>query len=132
MIKAIFLSFALMLVFGSVMSVKAQTNQQIKLAVKKQKTVTKDKLTVKFVSVMEDSRCPIGVDCIWAGNAKIQIKVTSRKGISKTFELNTGIQPQTIQFEGYEIKLGELSPHPKANVPANPNGYTANFVVSKS
>ena len=113
------------------MQTEAQTTQQLKVAVTKQKAITKNKLTIKFVSVIEDSRCPIGVDCIWAGNAKIQIKVTNRKGVSKTFELNTNLQPQAVNFEGYEIKLGELTPHPKANTTTDSNSYTATFAVSK-
>ncbi len=131
MMKAVFVSFVLLFVLGSAMEAQSQTTQQLMLAVTKQKTVTKDKLTVKFVSVIEDSRCPIGVDCIWAGNAKVQIKVINRKGVSKTFELNTNLAPQTVKFEGYEIKLGALTPHPKADTPTDPNGYTATFSLTK-
>lgn len=132
MLKAVFLSFVLLFVTASALvETQAQTIQQLKLAVKNQKTVTKDKLTVKFVSVIEDSRCPTGANCIWAGNAKIQIKITNRKGVSKIFELNTNLEPQTVKFEGYEIKLGALIPHPKADTPTDTNSYTATFSLTK-
>ena len=131
--KTLFLSLILTLIFGSAMTAAAQTTQQITLPVGSQKTVTRDKLKIKFVSV-EDSRCPKDVDCIWAGNAKVTIKVTNRKGESKTFDLNTNLETKPVRFGGYEIKLGSVTPYPKANVtvrPTRPTSYTASFIVIK-
>ena len=128
--KTLFLSLILTLIFGSAMTAEAQTTQQITLLAGKEKTATRSKLKIKFVSV-EDSRCPQGVDCIWAGNAKVTIKVTNRKGESKTFDLNTNLETKAVKFDGYEIKLGSVTPYPKANVPNNANGYTASFTVTK-
>lgn len=112
------------------MTAAAQTTSQVTLLAGKQKTVTRDKLKIKFVSV-EDSRCPKDVDCIWAGNVKVTIKVTNRKGESKTFDLNSNLETKPVRFEGYEIKLGSVTPYPKANAPTSPNGYTASFTVTK-
>ena len=117
-------------VFGSFQMIAAEPNQQFKLQVNKQKVITKDKLKITFVSVLEDSRCPIGVNCIWAGNARLQLKISQAKGASKTFELNTNLQPQVFKFEGYEIKLVDLTPTPKANIRINHNGYTATVSVN--
>ena len=110
---------------------KAQTSTPVSLAVKAQKTVTRDKLTVKFLAVTEDSRCPEGVDCVWAGNAKVQIKVTGRRGASKIFELNTNLPPRAVKFEGYEIKLVKLAPYPQAGSKNDENAYTAEFSLTK-
>lgn len=130
--KAIFLSLILLFVTGSAIPAKAQTTQQIKIVVKKQKTIIKDNLTIKFVSLVEDSRCPTDTNCIWAGNAKIKIQVGKGKGASKTFELNTNLEPQTVSFAGYEIKFVNLTPQPATNIRINRNGYTATFAVSKT
>lgn len=124
------LTLILTFVFGSFQMITAQSNQQFKLQVNKQKVITKDKLKITFVSVLEDSRCPIGVDCIWAGNAKLQLKISQAKGASKTFELNTNLQPQVFTFEGYEIKIVDLTPTPKVNVRINRKSYTATVSVS--
>ncbi len=35
----------------------------------------RDGHTVRFVEVVEDSRCPEGVECIWAGRAQIRVEV---------------------------------------------------------
>ena len=130
--KKTFVILILTLLFGRLRQASAQTSQQIKLRVNNQKAVAGSKLTIKFISIMEESRCPEGVNCIHAGNAKIQIKVAKRAGSAKTFELNTNSAPDSISFEGYEIRLTNLDPVPKENIRINRNGYTATLVVSKS
>lgn len=34
-------------------------------------------ITLKFLEVVEDSRCPKGVNCIWAGRAIVKVEVTA-------------------------------------------------------
>jgi len=128
--RNVFLGLILTLIFGGAMSANAQSAQQVSLQVHKQKSVMRDRLRIKFVAV-EDSRCPRDVQCIWAGNAKVTITVTNRKGESKTFDLNTNLEGKSARFDGYEIKLGSVSPHPNSNIRINPNGYTASFTVTK-
>jgi len=130
--RAIFTTLILTFVFGGFVQAKPQTNQQLKLTVNQQKTVTKDRLKIKFVSVIEDSRCPTDTNCIWAGNAKVQIKVSNSKGASKTFELNMNLEPNIVSFADYEIKIINLTPQPASNIRINRNGYTATFVLRKS
>lgn len=119
----------LTLIFGG-LAVNAQTTQQVTVRVKTQKSVMRDKLRIKFVAV-EDSRCPADANCIWAGNAKVTIKVTNRRGESKTFDLNTNLDGKSARFGGYEITLGEVTPYPRSDIRINPNGYTARFTVKK-
>jgi len=85
----------------------------------------------KFISVVEDSRCPTDTNCIWASNAKINIKISKGKSAAKTFELNTNLEPQIITFAGYEIKLTNLTPAPATNIRINRNGYAATLTVNK-
>ncbi len=123
------LAVLLTLVLGSFL--QAQTNQKVTVQINQQKTVAKNKLTIKFVSLIEDSRCPSDTNCIWAGNARITIKVSNGKSAAKTFELNTNLKPQTVSFAGYEIKLASLTPQPATNIRINRNGYTATFAITK-
>ena len=123
--------FILILTFVFSTFLQAQTNQKFTVQINRQKTVLKNKLTIKFVSLVEDSRCPTDARCIQAGNAKIQITVGKPRGASETFELNTNDQPQTVSFAGYEIKLVDLNPKPASNIRINRNGYTATFTVNQ-
>lgn len=127
--KTLFLVLISIFVFGGFIETQAQT--KVKLRAGKQKTATEDRLKIKFVSVTEDSRCPIGTNCVWAGNAKVQIKITNRRGESKTFELSTNGQPQAADFSGWYILLESLTPHPKVNLEITKNSYTATFSIKR-
>lgn len=122
------LALLLTLVFGTFL--QAQTNQKITVQINHQKTLAKNKLTIKFVALVEDSRCPTDTNCIRAGNAKIKIAL-KKGGASKTFELNTNDQLQAVSFAGYAIKLTDVNPKPATNIRINRNGYTAIFTVSR-
>lgn len=90
----------------------AKTTENISLHIGGQKTAANGKVTVKFVSVIEDSRCPANAKCVWAGNAKIKISVKSGRRAAKMFELNSTLSPKSITFDGYKIAFVELNPIP--------------------
>jgi hypothetical protein len=120
----------LTLVFGTFLH--AQPNQKITVQINQQKTLAKNKLTIKFVSLLEDSRCPTDTKCIQAGNARIQIEIKKANGAAKSFELNTDAKkPQSVSFAGYMIKLLDLNPHPATNIRINRLGFTATFAITK-
>jgi glucose/arabinose dehydrogenase len=51
----------------------ASLNQEIQLAPKQQAAYGPQGLTVEFVRVIEDSRCPSDVECVWAGEVKVEV-----------------------------------------------------------
>ncbi len=75
-------------------------------------SAARGKVSVRFVLLAEDSRCPAGVACIWAGNAKVKVEVTIRRRAKKAFELNTGVEPRSVEFDGYRFKLIDVTPRP--------------------
>jgi hypothetical protein len=104
--------------------------QTVKVGVNKEKAIGKTKLRIKFVEFIEDSRCPLDVDCIWAGNAKIKVRVTSR-GVSRVLTLDTMGSEKPIVAHGYKFRLTGLTPVPRSNVRINPSGYIATIVAEK-
>jgi hypothetical protein len=112
-------------------SADAQTRQQFTLRPKQQKSLFAGKLKVQFIEVMEDSRCPTGVNCVWAGNARVKIKVTSKRLGEKIFEANTTGGPKGDQWDGYAINLEDVTPYPKANRPIGKASYRVSISVSR-
>jgi len=109
----------------------AQKPETVTVKAGKQRSASKSKLKIKFVSVVEDSRCPENVQCVWAGNAKIKVTVTSARG-SETFEMNTGMGPQGNQFDGWAINLESLTPTPRAgSKPISAKAYVAKFTITR-
>jgi hypothetical protein len=53
-----------------------------------------DSSTLRYVRVINDSRCPPGVQCIWAGDAEVAFEWTSGSGAVTSFSLHTGKDPR--------------------------------------
>ncbi len=138
LMKTLFSAIILLLVLGISASTKAQTDEETKVRegeivtvkINRQKTATKDRIKIQFVSVIEDSRCPADVNCIWAGNAKIKIKISDGRA-SQFFELNTNTGVHGATFGGYVINLINLTPTRKLNMNANKKRYAAMFEITR-
>jgi hypothetical protein len=89
-------------------------------------SIKNEQLNFQFVNVPEDSRCPEGAMCIWAGNAAVVIKIFN---VMDT--VNTYLNPKEIDYDSYTITLLKLSPYPKIGVPRDTMQYVGQFVVTK-
>ena len=88
-------------------------------------------LKIEFDSVTEDSRCPKGVTCVWAGNAKVLLKVKKDGGKAANVELNTNINPKTSRYLDYELRLKELKPYPESNATIKSSDYEVTLTVHR-
>jgi hypothetical protein len=52
----------------------AGLNQEVQLAPREQVAYEQQGLTLEFVRVSEDSRCPSDTTCVWAGEVKVQVE----------------------------------------------------------
>jgi len=89
-------------------------------------TLEKGKLTIKFKSLVGDSRCPQGVVCVWAGNAEVILEVSKNE-----IDLNTALDPKEQVVGDYNIQLRDVIPYPKAGEELKPEDYSIKIVVSK-
>lgn len=93
-------------------------------------TVLFEDAAISFKKVIEDSRCPKDVDCIWAGQARVLIAVKTN-GISTEKELifhgsNFGTAHEnTLFFTETKTYIGyRLSPYPVSAVSPEKRNYT--------
>jgi hypothetical protein len=89
-------------------------------------TLEKGSLSIKFISLAGDSRCPEGVICFWEGNAEVILEVSKNE-----IRLNTLLDPKEDVVGGYNIQLRDVIPYPKAGVEYVPENYSIKIVVSK-
>lgn len=120
----------LLLALGSVDAAGVRKGETLRVQINTEKRSAKSKLTVRFVELIEDSRCPTDTNCIWAGNAKIKVRV-KKNGRSHDLTLDTNGAGQTVKVEGYSLKLTALTPEPRSNIRINRNGYVATFLIGK-
>jgi len=109
----------------------ARLVETVEVRVGREVAVAERRLKIKFVAVREDSRCPEGVQCVWAGNARVALKLTRARMRAATVELNTTTEPREITYANYTIKLTNLAPRPVRDRQPKARDYVATFVVSK-
>ncbi len=89
--------------------------------------VTESGVTITPLEVLEDSRCPSDVQCIWAGTVKLRATLKDASGTSEQiFELG---QPVTTEAE--VITLTEVTPYPKSGEIISTPQYVFRFQISK-
>ena len=87
-------------------------------------------ISITMVSVVEDSRCPTEVDCVWEGDANVRFSFKTGANAHE-INLHTTLNPKDTTIGKFNISLQRLDPHP-ANTDAIPqNAYKATIVVSK-
>jgi len=112
-------------------SVTAGLDQDFRLARGETAAVGADRLTVRFSAVVEDSRCPMGVQCIRAGEARVQLELRAAgSGTDDVILATEGGQPRYASFAGYDVRLVALDPPRRTDVP-HP-AYVATLRVSRN
>ncbi|MEH3143337.1 MAG: hypothetical protein PGN37_24930 [Mycobacterium kyogaense] len=88
------------------------------LAGGQQASVAGSAVTVRFDRVLEDSRCPALVDCVWAGQARIALVVESDGTPPQTVELSTypasDATGPTARVGAHAVTLRALDPYPQS------------------
>ncbi|MGI0491277.1 hypothetical protein ACN4EG_05660 [Alkalinema pantanalense CENA528] len=87
-------------------------------------------IKLTFDSVLTDSRCPIEVNCYWAGNAEVKLKLQRKRKIT-TAILNTVEREQVVKYRGYTIRLSKLSPDRHSGKVISPNDYEVTLKINK-
>lgn len=86
-------------------------------------------LRVELVDVPEDSRCAIGVQCVWAGRARVRLRVDSANQ-QRVVALRT--DSTTAVAFSHTITLDSLLPYPRANQPIAQSQYRAWIHVTRN
>lgn len=91
--------------------------------------ISSEGLSITFIEVTEDSRCPVDVTCVWEGNAATAIELAHAM-VETPASLNTALEPRTATLAGYTVKLIGLAPKPREQGSIDPASYRATFRVS--
>jgi len=110
---------------------EAVLNQEFELKLGQQVLIENERLKISFIGVTEDSRCPEGVQCVWAGNGKVVLRLSKVRKRATMMKLNTGVDPKQNAYQGYDVKLVSLNPYPKKDVKIKIREYVVTLVVSK-
>jgi hypothetical protein len=135
--KNIILAF-LIVISNAVVAQKAI--KKIKLVTITQKVIKKKGIQLVLKNVFDDSRCPEGTQCIWAGEVSIVILVYKNNTLIEEKAMTLSMKNDTDNFEWFakqlcinksRIKLIQVVPYPKNGVALNPNEYVVKIEYSQ-
>jgi len=114
------------------MSVEASLDSEFVLQINQSAQIKSEDISVTFLNVTSDSRCPSDVTCIWQGQAAIELDV-QKGGLESTVSLSIGgdSSPEESIFDSYMIQLVDISPYPVSTTTIQPQDYAAKIKITK-
>jgi hypothetical protein len=91
-----------------------------------------ENIEISFAGVLEDSRCPVDVACVWAGNGQVALGVGPPRGSQGPTErvlLNTTQGEQSGESWGLRVTLVDLTPAPRSTQSIPPEDYLVRLKV---
>jgi hypothetical protein len=106
--------------------------QEFNLPVGQTVDVKGENLTIKFVSVTNDSRCPSGAQCIWAGEAKCQMSINDHGSVSEVILTVSGGSDAIDQefYKSYKASF-KLVPYPEVGKQISSTDYQLIMTLTK-
>ena len=105
-------------------------NRQFTLAPGESASIEDTSITIEFMRVSGDSRCPADAICIQGGDALVEVRV--RNGSTAEYELHTGDQSRAaVTHAGFRIELMQLQPYPFSSRTIQPGEYRATLTVTR-
>ncbi|MCD9855855.1 hypothetical protein LUD75_14110 [Epilithonimonas sp. JDS] len=91
-------------------------NNTVTIGLEQQAKIPNSKVAIQFREVVEESRCPVDVTCVWEGIAIISVDAVSGNQ-KQNFQVATRDFLQknvtkSFNFSGYKFTLVELKPQP--------------------
>lgn len=112
---------------------KAKLGQEFSLHIGESASIEGEELRIRFIEVVEDSRCPRGAECVWAGQIKCAVEITHR-GPSQRVDLTqpglAGFPPEE-SFKQYIITF-RIEPYPVLGKEISEDEYLLVLTITKS
>lgn len=106
--------------------VSAERGQTFELRPGQTARIGSEGLLIGFRGVVNDSRCPTDVNCVWSGDAQVNLAVTIGRMAWTSLALHTHVEPRSATFRNYTISVVSLrpDPHSETRIPSQ------NYVVT--
>lgn len=134
LITAILLCLLLLIPIGCKKTTPADTatlGQEYQLAIGQTISFSQTDLMITFKEVIEDSRCPSDVICIWAGRVSCLLDITISNETNKTVLTQSGLSDMyaTEQYKQYTIQF-RVEPYPQSSSKIQNSDYRLFLTVS--
>jgi hypothetical protein len=87
-------------------------------------------LTVSFEAAVEESRCPSGATCVWAGDVAVRIRIDTPKASSARYILHLNLpSAREAEHVGTRVRLLNVTPHPTTDHKPRPAEYRVTLLI---
>jgi hypothetical protein len=115
--------------------IPVQLDKAFNLALNETAELETDGTRITFLGIAEDSRCPTGVNCVWEGEAIVQLLVEKDDdAITETLTTNPREgQLLSDRFSAYNhgVRLLQVMPYPEAGIPMEVEDYVIRLIISE-
>jgi len=117
---------------GGSAQVNANLGEEFSLSIGQTANIKGQDLQITFEDVIEDSRCPSDVTCIWAGRVSCIIKIVGDSSPYRMVLTEPGLSAQytSVTYREYQLAF-HVSPYPEAGQAIQKSEYRLQLIVSK-
>lgn len=90
-----------------------------------------DRLTLRLLEVPSDSRCPVDVTCVWAGEATVVLTATVANADTRLELHSPANATPDVSVGGYQVRLLALRPEPRSKEPIAQSEYRVDLIVTR-
>jgi len=106
-----------------------QLNTNKSFTVQMNQSIFFDDYEMIFSEILDDSRCPTDIQCVWEGYISISLDVKNKEKVQNI--ILTTVDKTTTHFDSYEINLVNVLPYPFSTKPINPEEYSVTISISQ-
>jgi len=112
---------------------KLGLDQEFTLNIGQTALIQAENMTIKFVEVTSDSRCPQGVTCIWEGEVNCSVEIIKDNHPFEMILTQSGLSDQLVTqvFGGYVI-IYHVEPYPKNSNQIPSDEYRLIMTITKN
>ena len=116
---------------GTLGAASPDANETAVIELRYDETVAFHDLEMRWLD-LQDSRCPIGVTCVWAGQMIATVEVVhGTQGTTQVELLRlVGEEPEVSYAFEYDLRLLDVSPPPKENVTPDRGEYVMQIEIT--
>ena len=93
-------------------TITAHLSEPFQLRINQTAIIMPDNMSIRFLDVLEDSRCPTSVVCVWAGQVTISLNITELgPGFPSILNLTLGLN-SSANVDSHIVELLKVEPYP--------------------
>lgn len=90
-----------------------------------------NELIIRFLEIVNDSRCPTDVQCIWAGEVSVKVEIEYQGQTKSMIMTQSGSNESDTQILNFKISF-DIQPYPIDEKQLKPDEYRLSLIVTQN